>query len=214
MKTKIIFYAILLPGCSNSISSYPGSANSKPIVSESSTGECPDLAGTYDGVGVITQGDQIAMQFGRREYFDKVFPISDLAGWKDTQSKYRRFDSQKFKGLFVDPDFASVTNVGDGSVRISINYQDSLIGTFQSDYKSMSNFACSEGKIMWGGDGDIAGSSEWGKNSSSFSFAIYKDTDGNLIHERRQTVSSKLIFGLPGGTGNYYSIFKFKKKNN
>lgn len=214
MKTKIFLFVLLLSGCSNTMPSHPNGTNSKPVVSEHSQEGCPDLSGTYDGVGTLIRGDQIAMQFGRREYFDEVFPISDLGKWKEIQNKYRRYDDGKFKGLFVDPAFATVTIVDSDSVRISINYTDTPIGFFESNYKSISNLMCSDGKLTWGGPGNIAGSSEWGANFSYFSFAIYKDSDGNLIHERRQTVHSKLLFGLPGGTAEYYSVFKFSKKNN
>lgn len=213
MQTKIILGVALLGGCSHAVSSYPDASNPKPPISENKSVGCPDFTGTYSGVGTIIQGDQTAMQFGNREYFDKVFPISDMKGWRETQSKYRKYNDGKFKGLFVDPDFATITRVEDGSVRISIGYKESLVGTFQSDYKNQPNLTCSDGKMTWGGSANIAGSSEWGSNASDFSFVIYKDSDGNLIHERRQTVRSKVLFGLPGGTANYYSVFKFNKKN-
>jgi hypothetical protein len=215
IKTKAILVTggMLLSSCSHDVPEYFGVSDSKIVASERRNTTCPDLNGIYDGVGKLIRGDQSATKIGRREYFDMVFPISDVEGWKGIRKKYRRYDDGKFKNLYVDPDFAIVRSIDDGSVLVSMNYTSGPIGTYRSNYRDMSNFACIDGKLTWGGNGNIAGSSEWGKgNSSDFSFVIYKDSDGNLIHERKQKVHMKMLFGIPAGTAEYYSVYQFNKR--
>jgi hypothetical protein len=198
----------LLSGCLHSQPEYPGAfgASIEPAKYVNST--CPDLSGIYEGNGHLVSGDARAKQFARTHFFDSVFPISDWEQWRDVQKKYRVYD---YRRIFVPADFVVVSNLKERSVLVEIHYSDSPIGSLRSDFIDKSKFVCIDGRLVWGGKDSINGRSEWGSNTGSRTFAIYKDAEGNLMYERNQQVNMNILFGIPAGTAEYFSIYRFKK---
>ena len=213
MKSFITLSAIcfFLTGCVHSLPTYPGASGSSIQPRDYLNSTCPDLSGNYEAVGHLINGDSRAKQFEKIEFFDNVFPISDGTEWQSVRRKYRVHGEGPLQNIFFPPDFATVSNLGTRSVLITIEYSDAPIGSFHSSYIDSSRFVCHDGRLIWGGKDNINGGSEWGRNTGSQSFAIYKDAEGNLIEERFQQVNMNMLFGIPAGTAEYFSVHQFKK---
>jgi hypothetical protein len=214
MKKIIINTALsaMLLGCVHKAPNYPGASGSVIVPANYVDAPCPDFSGRYEGNGHLIHGDETARIFGQRMFFDMVFPITAKDEWQTLNKNYRKHDEAgRLKGVFFPPDFATVTQLSDRSVFVTLSYTDAPIGSYHSEFSNKAIFVCADGKLIWGGADSIKGQSEWGSNSGNRSFSISFDDNGDLIYTRNQQVHMHIMLGIPAGTAEYSSTYRFKR---
>lgn len=216
MKKKILtgVFSMLLAGCLHNAPNYPGASGSSIVPADFVNSKCPDFSGTYEAVGRLVSGDDSAKMFEQRMYFHTIFPITAKDEWQKTYNNYRRHEEPgPKKGVFFPPDMAAVVQLSERSVLVSISYKDTPVGSYHSEFPNKAIFVCVDGKLVWGGADNVQGRSEWGSNSGNRSYSVYLENDGSLIYTRNQQVHMNMLFGIPAGTAEYWSVYRFKRLN-
>jgi len=200
--------ALGLGGCLHSAPDYPGASGSAIVPAQFADAPCPDFSGTYEGLGQWIAGDGRNRWITRTLFFDYVFPAFIRDEMSNIEKNYIKGGPHR---TWVPPDFAEVKTIGERSVKVTLRYGDKPIGSYHSDFSNKKTFVCTNDKLVWGaGDGAVS-RSEFGPNTGDRSFAVYKDKNGDLIHERKQQVHMNLAFGIPVGTAKHFAVYRFKK---
>ncbi|WP_243042483.1 hypothetical protein [Dyella sedimenti] len=212
-RASLLLSLVELSGCLHSPANYPGTRASSVKATDYISAQCPDFSGTYEGVGVRIGGEppeheEVKMKRVRTIFFDHTFPITDEYGWRKLQSNYHVHGPHS---TYEKPDYATVRQLGDRSILITIGYTDQVLGSYRSDYADPMRYICKDGRLQWGGVDSRVLRSEWGPNRSESSYVIYLNPEGDLIAEDRLSVHQTFLFVIPGGTSKSANIYRFKR---
>lgn len=213
MKVEALAAALLVTalctGCLHSPPNYPGAGGDNIDPARYLDSDCPDLSGTYEGVGVLLDGDATAQRWESTMSVDYNFPFASDAELKAFMS----VSASDGPGRSAIPISGEIEMIGRRSFRFSVDYANGKRASRVVSFEKKTRFVCTgaNGKVIWGGASE-GGRSEFGPNSSDSSVTVYLDEQGNLITERTMQVHMTLLAGLiPAGTVQYFSTHRFKR---
>lgn len=202
------FVVVQLAACMHASPHYPGAGGENIDPNAYVNASCPDLSGTFDGVGEVLDGDDISTQYQPHWRIDFVFPYGSTTDMAPIQ-----LASQRSDGAWERPRYGNVAVKEERVYDISLAYPNGKTATQESSIFDKGRFVCTgiAGKIIWGGALPDS-RSEFGPNKIDSYQSVYLDEAGSLIYERGMQVHMSMFFGLvPTGTSQSFARYRFKR---
>ena len=200
--------ALAISGCLHAPPNYPGGGGKNLDPTQFANEVCVDLSGQYEGSGEIVDGDPGSLHDEPTCRLDNVFPFANkeqLAGLSAA--------ARQPNGFYALPSHGKVVRTANRKYEVSFDFPTGRSASFKPSFENKEKYVCTgvDGKIVWGGGG-VEGRSEFGPNSTDFVSSLYLDAKGNLIFEKGMQVHMSLrLFGMPTGTAQYHSVYRFKR---
>lgn len=214
MRTTALGCCLLLAaacgGCFHSPANYPGAGGSNIDPADYVSSACPNLSGTFDGNGMLVDGDLNAQQWEKTRRIDYLIPFADDA---ELVAFFKAADSDGPPKSRSYPTVGEIRMVGARSFQFSVHYANGKIGSHVASFEDKATFVCTgaAGKIIWGGATEGA-RSEFGPNKSDSSVMLYLDDRGDLIFEKTTQIHMSMLFGVvPTGTARYFAKYRFQR---